>query len=128
MVTINSQGVTEILVPYWIPKFDFPPHFLKGLMHSFPMMYNTMGSTFYCLAGRGQFLNKKCLKKGSLGGDESGQPETHPIKQSLTLDMIAYLAPIPGQLYFQIYTGLRFHWCLDVPDFRKNQKTVRICT
>ena len=95
MVTIHSQAVTEILAPYWIPKFDFPPHSLKGLMHSFPMMYNTMGSTFYCLGGRGQFLNKKCLKKGSLGGDESGQPgdPSHQTKPDLRHDSISGTYP-----------------------------------
>ena len=41
MVTIHSKDVTEILPLYRMTKFDFPPHFLKGLMHSFPMMYNT---------------------------------------------------------------------------------------
>ena len=45
--------------------------------------------------------------------------ETHPIKQSLTLDIIAYMAPIPGQLYFQIYTGLRFRRCLEVRWLKK---------
>ena len=42
MVTIHSKDVTEILPLYRMTKFDLPPHFLKGLMHSFPMMYNTI--------------------------------------------------------------------------------------
>ena len=50
MVSIHSQGVTEILTLYRITKIDFPPNFLKGLMHSFPTMYNTVGSKFDSLA------------------------------------------------------------------------------
>ena len=38
MVTIHSKDLTEILALYRMTKFDFPPYFLKGLMHSFPMM------------------------------------------------------------------------------------------
>ena len=37
-VTIHSKDVTEILALYRMTEFDFPPHFLDGLMHSFPMM------------------------------------------------------------------------------------------
>ena len=44
MVTIHSKGATEILALYRMTKFDFQPHFLKGLIHSFPMMYYAMGS------------------------------------------------------------------------------------
>ena len=62
MVTIHSQGVTEILALYSNMKFDFPPQFLKGLMHSFPMMYDTMGSKLNGLAGRGHFLQKITLE------------------------------------------------------------------
>ena len=58
MVAIHSKDVPEILPLYRMTKFDFPPHFLKGLMHSFPMMYNTMGSKLDGLAGRGHFLQK----------------------------------------------------------------------
>ena len=43
MVTIHSKDVTEILALYRMTKFDFPPHFWKALMYSFPTMYNTMG-------------------------------------------------------------------------------------
>ena len=53
MVTIHSKDVTEILPLYRMTKFDFPPHFLDRLMHSFPIMYNTMGSKF-----DGYFSNK----------------------------------------------------------------------
>ena len=58
MVTIHSKDVTEILPLYRMTKFDFPPYFLKGLMHSFPMMYNTMGSKLDGLARRGHFIQK----------------------------------------------------------------------
>ena len=43
MVTVHSKDVPEILPLYRMTKTDFPPHFLDRLMHSFPMMYNTMG-------------------------------------------------------------------------------------
>ena len=42
MVTIHSKDVTEILALYRRSDIDFPPHFLVRLMHSFPMMYNTI--------------------------------------------------------------------------------------
>ena len=42
MVAIHSKDVTEILALYRMTRFDFPPHFLVRLMHSFPMMYNTI--------------------------------------------------------------------------------------
>ena len=42
MVTIHSKDVMEILALYRISEIDFPPHFLVRLMHSFPMMYNTI--------------------------------------------------------------------------------------
>ena len=58
MVAIHSKDVTEILTLYRRTKFDFSPHFLDGLMHSFPKMYNTMGSKLDGLAGRGHFLQK----------------------------------------------------------------------
>ena len=73
MVSIHSQGVTEILAIYRMTKFDFPPNFLKGLMHIFPTIYNTAGSKLDSLASKGHFLQqtKKSLKKGCLGGNES---------------------------------------------------------
>ena len=58
MVTIHSKDVTEILPLYRMTKFDFPPYFLKGLMHSFTMMYNTMGSKLDGLARSGHFIQK----------------------------------------------------------------------
>ena len=42
MVTVHSKDVPEILPLNRMTKFYLPPHFLKGLMHSFPMMYNTI--------------------------------------------------------------------------------------
>ena len=42
MVTIHSKDVPKILPLNRMTKFDFPPHFLVRLMHSFPMMYNTI--------------------------------------------------------------------------------------
>ena len=62
MVTVHSKDVPEILPLNRMTKFDFPPHFLKGLMHSFPMMYNTMGSKLDGLAGRGHFIQKIAFK------------------------------------------------------------------
>ena len=59
MVTIHSKDVPEILALYRrTKKIDFPPHFPDRLMHSFPMIYNTMGSKLDGLAGRGHFLQK----------------------------------------------------------------------
>ena len=58
MVTIHSKDVPEILTLYRRTIIDFPLHFLDRLMHSFPMMYNTMGSKLDGLAGRGHFLQK----------------------------------------------------------------------
>ena len=75
MVTIHSQGVPKILAPYRMTKFDFPPHFLKGLMHSFPMMYNTIQSKLDGLAGRGHFIKKFTLEMAVQGGSKSGQPD-----------------------------------------------------
>ena len=69
MVTIHSKDMAEILALYRMTKFDFPPHFLDHLLHSFPMMKNTMGSKLDSLAGRGRFLQKKCPLNGSLGGN-----------------------------------------------------------
>ena len=42
MVTDHSKDVPEILPLYRRSEIDFPPHFLVRLMHSFPMMYNTI--------------------------------------------------------------------------------------
>ena len=67
MVSIHSQGVTEILAIYRMTKFDLPPNFLKGLMHSFPTIYNTAGSKLDSLASKGHFLQqtKKALKRAA---------------------------------------------------------------
>ena len=72
MVTIHSKDVTEILPLYRMTKFDFPPHFLDRLMHSFPMMYKTMGSKLDGLAGRGYFPQKIAFEMAVEGGTESG--------------------------------------------------------
>ena len=69
IVTIHSKDVPKILAPYSMTKFDFPPHFLKGLMHSFPMMYNTMGSKFGRFGRERPFSPKNCLLNGCLGGN-----------------------------------------------------------
>ena len=42
MVTIHSKDVTKILALCRRSETDFPPHFLDRLIHSFPMMYNTI--------------------------------------------------------------------------------------
>ena len=55
-VTIDFQDDTEILALIGLQNFTF--HFSKGLMHSFPMMYNTMGSKVESLVGGGNFLQK----------------------------------------------------------------------
>ena len=62
MVTIHSRDVPKIMALYRRTKIGFPLHFLDGLMHSFPMMYNTMGSKLDGLAGRGHFLQKIAFK------------------------------------------------------------------
>ena len=69
MVTIHSKDVPEILALYKMTKFDFPPHILDRLMHSFPMMYNTMGSKLDGLARRGHFLQKKMPSKWLFRGE-----------------------------------------------------------
>ena len=67
MVTLQSGCVPEILTLHRMAKFDFPPHFWKALMHSFPTMYNTMGSKVDGLAVRGNFLQKNALKTAFWG-------------------------------------------------------------
>ena len=75
MVTIHSKDVTEILALYRRSEIDFPPHFLVRLMHSFPMMYNTIQSKLDGLAGRGHFIQKITLEMPVQGGSKSGQPD-----------------------------------------------------
>ena len=48
-------------------KNDFPPEFQNRQMHSFPIMYNTMGSKLDGLAVRDHFLPKNGLKTAILG-------------------------------------------------------------
>ena len=79
MVTIHSKDVPEILALYRRPTIDFPPHFLDHLMHSFPLMYNTLGSKLDSLAGRGHFLLKRAVQ-AAMNPDSLTleQHETHP--------------------------------------------------
>ena len=57
-VAIQSGCVTKIrALPRW-SKNDFPPEFQNCQMHSFPIMYNTMGSKVDGLAVRDHFLQK----------------------------------------------------------------------
>ena len=72
MVTIHSKDVTEILALYRMTKFDFQPHFLEGLMHSFPMMYNTWGQNWTVWPREAIFSKKlpsKWLFRGELNQD-----------------------------------------------------------
>ena len=66
MVTIHSQGVTEILTLYRTTKFDFPPRFPAQLSNDVEH-YGVKSGRF---SWERPFSPKKCLKKG--GGDESG--------------------------------------------------------
>ena len=60
----NLSGcVTKILALQRMSKLDFPPEFSICQMHSFWIMYNTMGSV---LAVRDQFLTKNGLKTAIL--------------------------------------------------------------
>ena len=66
-VAIQSGCVTKILaLQRWL-KIDFPPEFQTRQMHSFPIMYNTMGSKVDGLAVRDHFLPKNGLKTAILG-------------------------------------------------------------
>ena len=62
-----SQCVTKILALQRWSKIDFPPVFQIRQMHSFPIMYNTMGSKVDGLAVRDHFLPKNGLKTAILG-------------------------------------------------------------
>ena len=61
-VAIQSVCVTKILALQRWSKIDFPPEFQTRQMHSFPIMYNTMGSKVDGLAVRDHFLPKNGLK------------------------------------------------------------------
>ena len=66
-VAIQSVCVTKILALQRWSKIDFPPEFQTRQMHSFPIMYNTMGSKVDGLAVRDHFLPKNGLKTTILG-------------------------------------------------------------
>ena len=66
-VAIQSGCVPKILALQRWSKNDFPPGFLNRQMHSFPIMYNTMGSKLDGLAVRDHFLPKNGLKTAILG-------------------------------------------------------------
>ena len=66
-VAIQSVCVTKILALQRWSKIDFPPEFQTRQMHSFPIMYNTMGSKVDGLAVRNHFLPKNGLKTAILG-------------------------------------------------------------
>ena len=55
-VRILSGGVTKNLTLHGMSKIDFQPDFRNGLMLSFLLMYNTMGSKVNGLAVREHFL------------------------------------------------------------------------
>ena len=66
-VAIQSGCVPKILALKRWSKNDFPPEFQTRQMHSFPIMYNTMGSKVDGLAVRDHFLPKNGLKTAILG-------------------------------------------------------------
>ena len=66
-VATQSGCVTKILALQRWSKNDFPPEFPNRQMHSFPIMYNTMGSKLDGLAVRDHFLPKNGLKTAILG-------------------------------------------------------------
>ena len=62
-VATQAVCVTKILALQRWSKIDFPPEFQIRQMHSFPIMYNTMGSKVDGLAVRDHFLPKNGLKQ-----------------------------------------------------------------
>ena len=74
-VAIQSVCVTKILALQRWSKIDFPPEFQTRQMHSFPIMYNTMGSKVDGLAVRDHFLPKKWPKNSYFGGHNSGSTD-----------------------------------------------------
>ena len=57
-VAIQSGCVTKILALQRWSKNEFPPQFQTRQMHSFPIMYNTMGSKVDSLAMKSNFPPK----------------------------------------------------------------------
>ena len=66
-VTLLCHGVTEILTRHGMSKMDFEPDFRNPQMHSFPNMYNTMGSKMNGFAVREHFLSKNVEKTAFFG-------------------------------------------------------------
>ena len=66
-VAIQSGCVPKILALQRWSKNDFPPEFPNRQMHSFPIMYNTMGSKVNGLAVKDHFLPKNGLKTAIWG-------------------------------------------------------------
>ena len=59
LTVANLSGcVQKILALQSMSKIDFLPQFLIRQMHSFPIMYNTMGSKVESLAVRDHFFSK----------------------------------------------------------------------
>ena len=74
-VAIQSGCVPKILALKKWSKDDFPPEFQTRQMHSFPIMYNTMGSKVDGLAVRDHFLPKKLPENSYFGGHKSGSTD-----------------------------------------------------
>ena len=66
-VAIQSGCVTKILALQRWSKNDLPREYQNLKMHSFPIMYNTMGSKWDGLAVRDHFLPKNALNTAILG-------------------------------------------------------------
>ena len=58
-VTSLSGCVPKILALHRMTKIDFPPEFRIHLMHTFPMMYGTMGLKVDGLTVKDNFLPNK---------------------------------------------------------------------
>ena len=61
-----SGGVTKNVTPHRMSKIEFQPVISTRQMHSFPKMYNTMGSKMDGLAVREHFLSKNAEKTAFL--------------------------------------------------------------
>ena len=62
MVTLQSGCVIEILTLCGMKEIFFQKYHEKENVHSFPTVYNTMGSKVDDLAVRSSFLQKNALK------------------------------------------------------------------
>ena len=74
-VVTQSGCVPKILALQRWSKIDFPPEFQTRQMHSFLIMYNTMGSKVDGLAVRDHFLQKKWPKNSYFGVHNSGSTD-----------------------------------------------------